>query len=305
MKKLITFLFIILTIISFSKKLIIFHAGSLTNVLKAIAVEFEKDNPDVEVQLMGSGSLVVARKITELGQIADLAFVADYSIIPNFLYPQYANFNVIFSNNSMVLAYTDNSKYRKEINKDNWYKIIFNKGVIFGHSNPDLDPCGYRTLITMQLAEKYYNLNGLYKNFLNSKNRMVLKKSIDLIAYLEANEMDYAFLYKSEAFQHNLNYLELPEEINLSSVKFEKNYKKAFVEVPGKSGEKTRIYGKSINYSFTIPQNANNKKDAINFIKFMYSEKGQKIFKDKGMSLFVNVDYPGNLPYNLKTLWGY
>lgn len=305
MKKIITFLFVILTIISFSKKLIIFHAGSLTNVLKTIAVEFEKVNPVVEVQLMSSGSLVVARKITELGQIADLAFVADYIIIPNFLYPKYSNFNVIFSNNSMVLAYTDNSKYRKKINKDNWYKIIFDKNVIFGYSNPDLDPCGYRTLITMQLAEKYYNLNGLYEKFLNSKNRMILKKSIDLIAYLEANEMDYAFLYKSEAFQHDLNYIELPEEINLSSVKFEENYKKAFVEVPGKSGKKTRIYGKSINYSFTIPENANNKKDAINFIKFMYSEKGQKIFKEKGMNLFVNVDNPKNLPSELKKLWGY
>ncbi|MBM7558370.1 extracellular solute-binding protein [Marinitoga litoralis] len=305
MKKIFLFLFIILTMISFSKKLIIFHAGSLTNVLKAIAIEFEKNNPDVEVQLMSSGSLVVVRKITELGQMADLAFVADYTIIPSFLYPEYANFNVIFSNNSMVLGYTENSKYSEEINKDNWYKVIFNKGVIFGHSNPDLDPAGYRTLMAMQLAEKYYNLNGLYNNFLNSKNRMILKKSIDLIAYLEATEMDYAFLYKSNAIQHNLKYIEFPDEINLSSVNFEENYNKTFIEVPGKNGEKTKIYGKSINYSFTIPKNANNKNEAIEFIKFMYSDEGKRIFKEKGMELFVNVDNPNNIPNELKKIWRY
>lgn len=305
MKKLFIFLFAILTIFSFSEKLIIFHAGSLTNVLKALSLEFEKENPNVDVQLMGSGSLVVARKITELNQLADIAFVADYTIIPNFLYDEYADFNVIFSNNSMVLAYTDNSKYSEEINKDNWYDIIFNKGVIFGYSNPDLDPCGYRTLMTMQLAEKYYNLNGLFNRFINTKNRMVLKKSIDLIAYLEANEMDYAFLYKSEAFQHGLKYLELPKEINLSSVDFEKNYKNAFVEVPGKDGEKLKIYGKSINYGFTILKNAPNKDLAIKFIEFMYSKKGEDIFKEKGMDLFANVDNPNNLPVDLKTLWGY
>ncbi|WP_129409789.1 hypothetical protein [Marinitoga lauensis] len=53
MKKFLISLFVILTVFSFSEKLIIFHAGSLTNVLKAISVEFEKENPDVHVQLMG------------------------------------------------------------------------------------------------------------------------------------------------------------------------------------------------------------------------------------------------------------
>lgn len=305
MKKFIVFIFILFTIFSFSKKLIIFHAGSLTNVLKAITVEFEKDNPNIKVQLMSSGSLVVARKINELNQAADLAFVADYTIIPQFLYDQYANFNVVFSNNSMVLAYTNNSRYNNQINEKNWYDIIFRKGVLFGHSNPDLDPCGYRTLMTIELAEKYYNSKELYEKFLKSKNRMILKKSIDLIAYLEANELDYAFLYKSEAFQHNLKYIEFPDEINLSSSKFEENYKKVFVEVPGKNGKETKIYGKSINYSFTIPKNANNKENAVKFIKFMYSNKGKKIFKDKGMDLFANVDNPDNLPHDLRVLWGY
>ncbi|WP_047267290.1 extracellular solute-binding protein [Marinitoga sp. 1197] len=303
--KILIYVFLVLSVQTPAEKLVIFHAGSLTNVLKALSIEFERENPDINVQLMGSGSLVVARKITELNQLADIAFVADYTIIPDFLYNKYANFNVIFSNNSLVLAYTDNSKYKVQINEKNWYKIIFNKKVIFGHSNPELDPAGYRTLMTLQLAEKYYNENELYQKFLNSRNRMILKKSVDLIAYLEANEMDYAFLYKSIAFQYNLKYIELPEKINLSSIKYKGNYKKVFVEVPGKDGEKIKIYGKPINYSFTILKNAPHYNIAVKFIKFMYSKKGKEIFKEKGMNLFANVDFPENLPEDLKELWGY
>ncbi|AEX85890.1 hypothetical protein XO10_07380 [Marinitoga sp. 1135] len=306
MKK-VLFLFVILFTVSImmAEELVIFHAGSLTNVLNAVAREFEKENPGVKVKLMGSGSLVVARKITELGQRADLAFVADYTIIPKFFFDKYADYNVVFSSNSMIIAYNDKSKYSKEINEKNWYEILFKNGVKFGHSNPDLDPCGYRTLMTMQLAEKYYNLPGIYDKFLKTKNRMVLKKSIDLIAYLEANEMDYAFLYKSEAFQHNLKYIELPEEIDLSSLKYEENYKTAFVEVPGKSGKKIKIYGKPINYGFTLLKNAPHRNLAIEFVKFMYSEKGKEIFKNMGMELFANVDRPKNLPEEFKELWGY
>ncbi|SHF24883.1 molybdate/tungstate transport system substrate-binding protein [Marinitoga hydrogenitolerans DSM 16785] len=307
MKKVFMLLIIIIIIsyTSFSKNLIILHAGSLTNVLKAISIEFEKENPDISVQLMGSGSLVVMRKITELNQLADIAFVADYMIIPQFLYPKFADFNIIFSNNSMVLAYTDKSKYENEINKNNWFNIIFNKNVLFGYSNPDLDPCGYRTLMTMQLAETYYNINDLYEKFLNAKNKFILKKSVDLVSYLEANELDYAFLYKSTAFQHNLKYLEFPEEINLSSIKFKNNYKKAFVNILGKDGKKVRAYGSPINYGFTLLKNAPHKDLALKFIKFMYSDKGKKIFKEKGMSLFAKTDYPEKLPDDLKLLWGY
>jgi tetratricopeptide (TPR) repeat protein len=35
-------------------------------------------------------------------------------------------------------------------------EILQKPDVVWGHSSPDLDPCGYRTLMVLQLAEKYY-----------------------------------------------------------------------------------------------------------------------------------------------------
>ncbi|MDK2886041.1 MAG: molybdate/tungstate transport system substrate-binding protein [Thermosipho sp. (in: thermotogales)] len=297
--------FIYLMINIFAEDLIIFHAGALTNVLHMISEEFQQEYPNIDVKLVAAGSLVVARKISELNQIADLAFVADYTIIPEFLYDKYANFNVIFSNNSIVLAYTNKSKFCDVINQKNWFEIIFKNNVIFGHSNPDLDPAGYRTLMVVKLAEDFYSIDNLFEKFLNAKNKFILKKSIDLIAYLEAGELDYAFLYKSVALQHNLKFIEFPDEINLSSNKYSENYKKVFVEVPGKNGELIKIFGTPINFSFTILKNAPNKDAALKFIKFIYSKKGEEIFKENGMELFSQVDRVENLPEELRKLWGY
>ena len=54
------------------KELIIFHAGSLSVPMKQIATEFEKRNPDVRVLLESAGSLVCARKVTELKKPCDI-----------------------------------------------------------------------------------------------------------------------------------------------------------------------------------------------------------------------------------------
>ena len=48
------------------KELIIFHAGSLSVPLKQIAREYEKKYPGTKIYLESAGSLVCARKVTEL-----------------------------------------------------------------------------------------------------------------------------------------------------------------------------------------------------------------------------------------------
>ena len=39
-----------------------------------------------------------------------------------------------FTANQLVLYYTDTSKYANEVNVDNWYEVLQEKGVIWGHS---------------------------------------------------------------------------------------------------------------------------------------------------------------------------
>lgn len=80
--------------------------------------------------------------------------------------PKYATWNIQFARNELVIAYTDKSKYKNEINGENWYQIFQRPDVKYGFSNPNLDPCGYRAVMMIQLANKYYNNDTIFENLI-------------------------------------------------------------------------------------------------------------------------------------------
>lgn len=278
---------------SLKGELTVLHAGSLAVPFKQVEKEFERKYPEVKVEREARGSRATIRQVTALHREADVVASSDYSIILPMMSPKYAAWYIAFARNQMVLAYTEKSAYSKEINKENWYKILVNdpknKGVTYGHGNPDIDPCGYRALMVWKLAEKHYDVSGLYNSLLvgngrESKGREVVRpKETDLIALLEAGELDYAFEYLSIAKQHRLKYIKLPKEIDLSSKEFKDFYATAKVKVSGKKpGEQTTISGKPIIYGITIPENAPHPNLATAWIKFLLGSEGQEIMKRNG-----------------------
>jgi molybdate/tungstate transport system substrate-binding protein len=189
-----------------AEKVIIFHAGSLTVPLAEIEKQFESANPGIDVQREGGGSTKMARMISELNKPADIMASADYKVIDKTLIPQKADWNIRFASNQLVLCYTEQSRYAKEVNDRNWYEILGRKDVVWGHSDPNLDPCGYRSLMVLQLAEKYYKVPGLYDRLIaNRPQKNVRPKSVELVSLLKTGNMDYAWEYLSVAVQHNLN----------------------------------------------------------------------------------------------------
>ena len=270
-------------------KLIIFHAGSLTVPMKALAEAFQAKYPGVTFETEASGSNAAARKISELGREADLMMSADYTVIDKLLIPDFADWNIRFARNTMVVAYTDQSLYADEINADNWYEILTREGVIYGHSDPDADPCGYRTLLVWQLAEQHYGVPGLNARLEeHCPLENVRPKSVELIALLESGDMDYAWEYRSVAVQHGLKFVELPAEINLSMVEHADFYSQATVEIAGKEpGTTMTMVGKPIVYGVTIPRNAPSPGLAIEFVKFLIGPDGQAIMEQQGQPPIV------------------
>ena len=274
---------------SLEGKLIIFHAGSLSVPIKALAEAFQARYPDVTFETEASGSREAARKISELGREADIMMSADYTVIDELLIPDFAEWNIRFARNRLVIAYTDKSKYADEINADNWYEILLRVGVVYGHSDPDADPCGYRTLMVWQLAEKHYGVPGLNARLEeHCPPENVRPKSVELIALLQSGDMDYAFEYRSVAVQHDLKFIELPDEINLSQVEYADFYKQAQVEVSGKEpGTTITKSGKPIVYGVTIPKNAPSPDLALEFVKFLLGPEGQAIMEQMGQPPIV------------------
>lgn len=287
----------------------VYHAGSLTIPFKELEQMYEQRNPNVDVRREAGGSVATVRKVTEVGKQADVVGVADYSLIPDMMMPEYTEWYSAFARNQIVIAYTEDSKYSDEINQDNWYDILRRPDVTFGFSNPNDDPCGYRSQMVTQLAEIHYDDSQIYDDLMasntamettskngtytvvvpkseninpNSDKIMMRSMETELSSALETGEIDYFYIYRSVAVQHGFEFVELPPEIDLSSVEHEDMYSK--VEVKRGNGTST---GKPIVYGITIPVTVNQNEHAVGFIKFLHSKDGQQVLENNGQPPIV------------------
>jgi len=288
----------------------IYHAGSLGMPMEELEQKFEELHPNVDVQREAAGSVACVKKITELDKQADILASADYTLIPSMMIPDFTDWYVVFARNQIVIAYTDDSKYSDEINQDNWYDILRRDGVTFGISNPNDDPCGYRSQLVTQLAENYYSDDTIYDDIMganteitistegdisaikmpmsedinpNTKKIMLRSMEVELSSALEMGEIDYFYIYRSVAVQHGFKFVELPSQIDLGSIDYKDMYNKVNIEL---SNGKV-IDGKPIVYGITIPNNAIENDLAVEFVKLVISEEGQKIFIDNGQPPIV------------------
>lgn len=294
-------------------ELLVFNAGSLVIPMEQLEVAFEEAYPEIDMRYEGHGSIQVIRHTTEIKDPIDVAFVADYSLIPLLMYPaemddgtKYADWNIQFATNQLGIAFTPESAYADQINSDNWYEIFRRDDVNVGFSDPRLDAVGYRSLMLLQLAEEYYddvfifddiimsNFNarvrsietdGIYDitvpELLESTNNRIYLRgfSVQLLALLQSHQIDYGFEYESVALQHGLEFLPLPDEINLSQEALADNYAKVTVRLDyNRYKTVTPVFqGLPIIYGVTIPKSAPHPDEAELFIELVLSEKGQEI----------------------------
>ncbi len=269
--------------------LIVFHAGSLSVPFRRISRMFMEENPGVTVRLESAGSRSCARKISDLGRECDVMASAAYTVIDALLIPDHASWNIKFASNEMAIVHTEDSKRHGEIDAWNWYEVLLDPGVAFGRSDPDADPCGYRAVLTMKLAGEYYGESGLAARLLEKDRRFIRPKETDLLALLETGTIDYIFLYRSVAQQHGLEFLILPDEVNLKNPGFTDLYGTVSVEISGKKpGERIVKRGAPMVYGITIPSNSPSPELAQHFIDFILDpDKGMKVMEEAGQPSVV------------------
>ena len=316
-------------------------ADSLLYPLDSVKTAFESSHPDVNVEIEGHGSIQVIRQVTEEGTFADVLMVADYSLIPIMMYnttisgtnKTYADYYVRFAGDSVVLAYTNQSRYADEINSTNWYSILMRPGVKFGFPNPLIDALGYRALMTIQLAEGYYGNTTIFHDLITNNfdppissvpdgsnftisvpaiqtpkgdNIVLRASSVELIPLLQAGSIDYCFLYVSNAKQYGLDYLAFPDEINLGNQQYEQDYERIaviFEQQRFATVDMNRI-GETVYFGLTIPANAPNPDVAREFVQFVLSQSGRSIFESCWQPVF-EPSYTDNLtavPLTMRSL---
>lgn len=272
-----------------AQTLAVANAGSLAQPFKELIDSFSTRNPGVRVTQENGGSLELARRLRDLGRVPDVFATADVEVISRMLMPDHATWYAPLARNAMVLAYTPSSLGAGEINGDNWWQVVTRPGVRMGASDPAVDPNGYRTLLVFQLAERFYRQAGLEGRLQAAVPPKQLRPNeTDLLALLEAGELDYAWSYRSLAVASGLHYVELPAEIDLSDSHYAAQYATAAVRVRGKApGDSLVLHGAPILYGVTVPSHASHPELGAKFVSFLFSPVGRAILARDG---FIPLD---------------
>jgi molybdate/tungstate transport system substrate-binding protein len=258
-------------------KLAVLNAGSLAAPFQRALEAFRRVHPDVEPEQESAGSLEVVRRVTELGRPCDVLAVADWEVLPALVVPRHAAWYAVFGRNRLVIAYRDGAAGAADLATTPWWEVLLRPGIAQGRSDPDVDPAGYRALMAWRLAERHHHVPGLARRMEASiPPRNVRAKSIELVALVQAGELDYAWLYRSVAEEAGLRVHPLAPEVDLGDPALAEFYATVSVEVAGnRPGDRRTVRGLPILYGLTIPKGAPNPGAAEAFVAFLASDEGR------------------------------
>lgn len=263
----------------------IIQAAALRHPFKECIRRFWKKYPDVNVDLETAGSRNCARRVIE-GAEVDLIGLADPVVFAELLVPQFVDEYFVIATDQIVITFDDFSRRSREINSDNWVDILLSEGISFARADHKVVPCGYRTLMVWQLAEKFYQRPGIYQR-LNDKSLPEddYQSVTDLTASVLEGRVDYTFQYLSVAKQFGLNYVILPSRINLSNPAHADFYSEATVVIWEKrySSKPVIIKGAPIEFAVAAAKNSPRKKLAKDFIEFLTGKEGGSILEECGL----------------------
>lgn len=268
----------------------VLYAGSLGNLMEVDVGPAFSRATGYKYQGEAKGSLLSANLIKEKLRTPDVFISADPKVNQRLMGNENGDlvrwYATIFGN-EMVLGYNPESRFAAELkqigtNDTRLYEILQEKGFRLGRGDPELEPKGYRTLFLFDLAERYYQLPGLAQKILNNaEHPMLIFPEEQLVARLEAGQLDAGVFYRNETAEHHLPYIAFPRDLNLSEPNLDSYYSGATYISP----QGTKYTGSAIVYSVTIPENARNREGAAALIGFLLSGEGRKIIENHSLTI--------------------
>lgn len=261
----------------------IFHAGSLAPPFSAAVDGFEEET-GISVEREAKGSVASTKKITEQGRTADVLGVSDFRLLRDRLLPEFGDWYAIFTTNSMSIQYREDSPGADEVTADNWWAVLSRDDVTIGHSDPAVDPGGYRAVMTQQLGSIEFDGSRLYDDAtyrkLRDNSTVPTGTETSLEGQLEAGALDYVFYYQSISSTSGLPYVDLQPEVDLSQAtpEYAEHYAKAEVET-----ESGTFTGAPIAYGITVPTVAASPDLGAKWVEYLTTEPGRALLEEQGL----------------------
>jgi molybdate/tungstate transport system substrate-binding protein len=179
----------------------------------------------------------------------------------------------------MVIAYSPHSQYAAVLAKAGasgakpWWQILETPGFRFGRTDPNTDPQGLNVIFLMQLAERYYHQPGLAEKILGPQiNPQQIFQEPQVMARVQAGQLDASSAYKTQPAALGLPFLSLPPEINLGSASMENEYQQASVMLNGKTHRPSPLV-----FYAAVLKDAPQPKLATRFVAWLRGPEGRQI----------------------------
>jgi len=190
----------------------------------------------------------------------------------------------------MVIAYNPRSRFAAQfaqVGKPGalpWWKMLTEPGLRFGRTDPSSDPQGQNIIFTLKLAETYYQQPGLAQRIIGQViNPQQIAAEGGLLARLQAGQVDAASGYESATRSAKLPYVVLPDEINLSNPDYSQQwYDKVSFELTDAQGKPKVYRPQPLVFYAAVLKNAPHPQLAQQFVEYLSSPQGQRIFKENG-----------------------
>jgi molybdate/tungstate transport system substrate-binding protein len=272
-----------------SQPVMVLYAGSLTSVMESSIGPAFQQKTGYLYRGEGQGSTGAANMIRDRLRNPDIFISADASVNDRLLLgaanQDMVRWYVDFASTELVIGYNPKSRFAPDFaaaqaGKKNWYDVLAIPGVRFGRTDPEIDPKGYRTLFLFSLAEGFYHHPGFSALLGHPQNPAQVFPEPELLARMEAGQVDAAIFYRHEVVAHGIPFITLPPELNQGDPKFAALYaQQSYTTSKG-----VTLHGSPIVFTVTIPVHALNPGGAVRFVLFLLSQQGRDRLHQAGLN---------------------
>lgn len=195
-----------------------------------------------------------------------------------------AGWTIGFATDQMVVAYSNSTTQTSAASSiislgstannsnatsdwNNFYTALVSGTVKVGISAPSQDPGGLRGWLALEAAGYLYaggNSSAYSSILLSDHDNVTAASAADLVAPLQAGDIQFLFTYKSAAVSNDLPFITLDSHVNLGTASLGSFYSKfSYTDSAGTTK------GAPIVISVTIPKSAVNTAEALQFVQYV------------------------------------
>ncbi len=272
------------SIVSTSPPLILYSADAYVVETAALASGFTSHTGIQTLPPKGGGSLTLAREIAQGNPVSVFLSVSKSAVSSTYLNSTAPGWAIAFAGDQMSIAYSNATKHDLAAEKvitafqsasetnttgawSAFYSNLTSGSVKVGMSDPNADPAGFRGWLVLEAAGFAYaegNQSHFTTRMLQNKGNVTGASAADLVAPLQAGQIQFLFIYRSAAVAQNLNYLHLPSSVNLGNPSIEKYYSQFTYKTAG--GLETAA---PIVLFATVPKDATNPFGSLEFTSYI------------------------------------